>query len=85
MTAPENPVFVLADHYRMAVEYARANDLGPEGRGWVFTTRLRQVLGRTGPGRFVWVSIGAAPRDLAEEQRVIATHLRLYGFTEADR
>lgn len=77
----EQPLFVIADNYRLALHYAREHDLGREGGAWRFVREWHQVRG-WGPGRFVRVTIGEAPGFVLAEHDAIAEYLRLRGFEE---
>lgn len=48
-------LLVVADHYRLALRYAREHDLGHPGERWRYVGCQHDALALRGPGRFVVV------------------------------
>lgn len=79
-----DPLLIVADDYRMAVNYAREHDLGPEGRHrWLFVTEPQQVTGRQG-GRYIVLSslVGNRRAGWLHRRNKVLAALRMAGFTE---
>jgi hypothetical protein len=71
------PILVIADTYKGAQLHAQEDELGREGRDWIYVHDLRQVLGRSG-GRYVVYSWGECPSW--EKRYEILMRLRMCGF-----
>ena len=76
---PPPPLLIVADNYRLAWQYARDHDLGPERRGWRYVSEPSQVLGMAG-GRYVTVSTGAAEGQDLQRLIEVERALRMRGF-----
>ena len=77
------PLLILADSYRLACDYAHAHDLGREGPRWRYIREARHAYGRSGPGRYVVLTVPGArlgPHAYAERAELLA-YLRAHGFT----
>lgn len=73
------PLFVLADHYHQASQWARDNGLSPGE--WIYAFGPHQVLGRR-DGRYVLITAdGALP---VEGRADVLEALRMAGFRHID-
>jgi hypothetical protein len=80
------PLLVLADDYKLALQYAQINQLGPEAGGrWRLVRHPDQVRNIDGPGRFVIVTGRKPIPAIARQQRgdTIA-HLKRAGYRRID-
>jgi hypothetical protein len=80
----DGPVLILADNYRLARDYARDHDLGREGHGWRYVHDGQGIRGRSGPGRYVIVTIGAATWRQLDERSAMIRYLDSHGFELVD-
>lgn len=82
---PSEPLLIVADNYKLATNYAGDHDLGPElGRRWRYISRMDQIVGRRGPGRYVYITAGECRTREQAERLAVVRWLDIYGFTHVD-